>query len=377
MNKPIKRRTFLTASAAMATSATVVGAVKAPAIASAKREWKMVMTWQKVLPGLGTGAIRLAKRITELSEGALAIKVFGGGELVPAMGVFDAVSQGTAQMGHTSAYYWLNKSKASAFFCAVPGGLTAQEQNGWLYFGGGKKLWDELYAQFGLIAFPAGNTGCQMGGWFNKELKTIADIKGLRMRIPGLAGEVFNHIGGSAQVIPPQDLFMSLKSGVIDALEWVGPWNDISLGFHKAAKYYYGPAFQEGGATLELMINKEAFDDLPQHLQQIIKIACATENSVMEAEYHANNIRSFQALKHKYNVDIRRYPDDILRSFFAASEDVLADVAKEGKLAKKIYDSYQQYRKEAVESSPFMELGYLYARDMAFNTQKTKKKKRK
>jgi len=360
MTKTIKRRTLLTGAAAIGASAAF--GFPAPAISKGLKQWNMVLTWQKVLPGLGTGAIRLAKRITNLSNKRLEIKVYGGGELVPSQQVFDAVSQGTAQMGHSAPYYWLNKSKATSFFCSVPGGLTAQEQNGWLYFGGGKQLWDELYAKFGLVAFPAGNTGCQMGGWFNKELKSKEDIKGLKMRIPGLAGEVFSKLGGSAQVIPPQELFTAMQSGVIDALEWVGPWNDLSLGFHKVSKYYYGPAFQEGGPTLELMVNKKAFDALPKDLQQIIKVAAATENDLMTAEYHANNVRSFQALKHKHKTDIRKYPDDLLTAFFTTAKQVVANVANEGPLEKKIYESYQKFRTYSMDMTPYTEQGFLNAR---------------
>ena len=358
MTKNIKRRAFLAGTVAAGAAASF----PSPAISSGKRQWKMVMTWQKVLPGLGTGAVRLAKRITSLSGGQLEIKVYGGGELVPALEVFDAVSQGTAEMGHAAPYYWLSKSKATGFFCGVPGGLTAQEQNGWLYFGGGKRLWDELYAKFGLIAFPAGNTGCQMGGWFNKEVKSPEDIKGLKMRIPGLAGEVFSKLGGSAQVIPPQELFTSMQSGLIDALEWVGPWNDMSLGFHKVSKYYYGPAFQEGGPTLELMVNKKAFDELPKDLQRIVKIACATENDLMLAEYHANNIRAFQTLKNEHKVDIRRYPDSVLKALFSTAQEVVASVANEGELEKKIFESYKSYRDKTIAMSPFTELGFMQAR---------------
>jgi TRAP-type mannitol/chloroaromatic compound transport system substrate-binding protein len=356
----IKRRAFIAGAAAV--GATVASSFPMPAIAQGKRRWKMVMTWQKVLPGLGTGAVRLAKRISSLSGGELEVEVYGGGELVPAMGVFDAVSNGTVEMGHAAPYYWLNKSRATSFFCGMPGGLTAQEQNGWLYFGGGKKLWDKLYDQFGLVSFAAGNTGCQMGGWFNRELKALADLKGLKMRIPGLAGEVFTKLGGSAQVIPPQELFTSMQSGVIDALEWVGPWNDISLGFHKVSKYYYGPAFQEGGPTLELMINKKAYMDLPRPLQKVVKIACATENDLMSAEYHANNVRSFSDLKNKHNVDIRPYPEDILQAFFKNSEEVVASVAEDGAIEKEIFESYNQYRNNARQMSPYTELGFLQAR---------------
>lgn len=369
-NNPIPRRQLLKSAAAAAAVVAAAGVtsakeVGAPAILSGKRQWKMVMTWQKLLPGLGTGAVRLAERITRLSEGRLEVKAYGGGELVPALEVFDAVSQGTAEMGHCAPYYWLNKSKATAFFCGVPGGLTFQEQNGWLYFGGGQKLWDELYAPFGLKSFPAGNTGCQMGGWFNRELKSKEDIKGLKMRIPGLGGEVFSRLGGSAQVIPPQELFTAMQSGVIDALEWVGPWNDLSLGFHRVSKYYYGPAFQEGAPTLELMVNKKAFDALPQDLQQIVKVACATENDVMTAEYHANNIHAFQRMKYEYKVDIRSYPKDLLKAFFLMSEDVAASVAEESPIAKKIYESYATYRKASIGLADVTERAFLNARATA------------
>lgn len=361
MTSNIKRRAFITGAAAV--GAAALSGFPSPAISRGLMQWKMVMTWQKVLPGLGTGAVRLAERITQLSDGKLEVKPYGGGELVPAMGVFDAVSQGTAEMGHAAPYYWLNKSKGTAFFCGVPGGLTAQEQNGWLYFGGGKALWDELYAKFGLVAFAAGNTGCQMGGWFNREIKSLEDIKGLKMRMPGLGGEVFSKLGGSAQVIPPQELFTAMQSGVIDGLEWVGAWNDMSLGFHRVSKYYYGPAFQEGGPTLELMVNKAAFDALPEDLQRIVKIACSTENDLMTAEYHANNTRAFQSLRYKHNVDIRRYPDDVMKAFFSVAKDVVAAVANEGDIEKRIYESYEKYRKYSVEMSPYAEMGFMQARE--------------
>ncbi len=359
--KPINRRSLLTG----AVGAVAVSTLPKPAIAKGLHEWKMVMTWQKVLPGLGTGAVRLGKRITALTEGRINVKIYGSGELVPPLQVFDAVASGTAEIGHGAPYYWLNKHPSTAFFCAVPGGLTAQEQNAWLYFGGGQQLWDELYAQFGLKAFPAGNTGVQMGGWFNRELNSVDDIKGLKMRMPGLAGQVINRLGGSAQTIPAQELFTSMQSGVIDALEWVGPWNDIALGFHRVSKYYYGPGFHEGGPTLELMINKDVWDALPKDLQRIVKTACATENDVMAAEYYANNIRAFQQLKTTHNVDIRQYPKEILQALYRTSEDVVADTAKEDKMARKIYDSYSKFRKELLAMSDVTEYGFMHARKIA------------
>lgn len=362
MTTSLPRRQFLTGIAALGAAS----AFPAPAIAKGNREWKMVMTWQKTLPGLGTGAVRLANRITALSEGKLTVKPYGGGELVPALGTFDAVAQGTAEMGHSAPYYWLNKHPSCAFFCAVPGGLTVQEQNAWLYFGGGQQLWDELYAGFGLKAFPAGNTGAQMGGWFNRALNTLDDLKGLKMRMPGLAGEVLNRLGGSSQTIPSQELFTAIQSGVIDALEWVGPWNDMALGFHRVAKYYYGPGFHEGGATLELMVNKQAYESLPKELQRIVKTACAVENELMSAEYYANNIRAFQVLKHKHHVDIRTYPEVISKAFYSTAEEVVAGTvdktAAKTDISRRTYDSYHQFRQYSMDTNDVSEFGFMKGR---------------
>lgn len=357
------RRQFLkTAGLATAAGATAAFSGAAPAIAQGLREWKMVMTWQKALPGLGTGAVRLAERITRMSEGRLTIRVYGGGELVPALGCFDAVASGTAEMAHGAPYYWLSKNRSCAFFCGVPGGLTAQEQNAWLYFDDGLKLWHELYADFGLIAFPAGNTGTQMGGWFKRPLNSLADLNGLKMRIPGLAGEVVALLGGNPQTIPGAEIFTALQSGVIDATEWVGPWNDMSLGFHKVAKYYYGPAFQEGGPTLELMLNRQAYLDLPEDLQQIVKVACATENMLMLSEFQYNNMRAFDALKADGSVTIAPYPEEIQKAFFKTSQDVVASTAELGDINRRIYESYSRFRKSAVEYAPVMEYGFMKAR---------------
>lgn len=360
MAQPSNRRQFLKTAGLAGAAATFSGA--APAIAQEKRVWKMVMTWQKALPGLGTGAVRLAERITRMSEGKLEIRVYGGGELVPALGCFDAVADGTAEMAHGAPYYWLSKNRSCAFFCGVPGGLTAQEQNAWLYFGDGLKLWHELYAQYGLIAFPAGNTGTQMGGWFKKPLHTLADLNGLKMRIPGLAGEVLARLGGNPQTIPGAEIFTALQSGVIDATEWVGPWNDMSLGFHKVAKHYYGPAFQEGGPTLELMLNRKAYLSLPDDLQNIIKVACATENMLMLSEFQYNNLRAFDELKKDTSVTIAPYPDEILKAFFSTAEEVVASTADLGDINKRIYQSYADFRKACVEHAPVMEYGFMRAR---------------
>ncbi len=359
MTNTTTRRTLLKGIAA----AGAASVLAAPTIASTpKYEWKMAMTWSKVLPGLGIGAVRLAKRISMLSGDRITVKIYGSGELVPAFQLFDAVSEGSIEMGHSAPYYWLAKNRSTAFFCAVPGGMTVQEQNAWLYFGDGLRLWHELYSAFGLVAFPAGNTGTQMGGWFKKPLRSVDDIKGLKMRIPGIAGEVFGKLGGVPETIPGSDLFTYLQSGRIDALEWVGPWNDTAMGFHRAASYYYGPGFHEGGPTLELMINRKAWDSLPSDLQKVIKVACATENMLMASEYYHGNVVAMQQLRQNPDIHIQPYPDDILKAFFSISEEVVAETASLGDINRRIYDSYSAFRKASMDMLPVMEQGFMSGR---------------
>ena len=206
-------------------------------------QWRMVTTWPKNLPGLGTAPERMAENIRTMSQGRLNIKVYGAGEVVPALEVFEAVSQGTVQMGHGAAYYWRGKVPIAQFFTAVPFGLTAQEMNGWLLHGGGMELWRELYARYNLVPIPGGNTGVQMAGWFNREINSLDDFKGLKMRIPGMGGEVFERAGGTAINLPGGEIFTSMQTGVIDATEWVGPYNDLAFGLHQVARYYYYPGW--------------------------------------------------------------------------------------------------------------------------------------
>lgn len=212
-------------------------------------KWKMVTTWPKNFPGVGTGAEFLAKNINEMAGGRLEVKVYAAGELVPALEVFDAVSRGTAQMGHGASYYWKGKVPAAQFFTTVPFGLTPQEFNAWIYYGGGLALWEEIYEPFGLIPMPAGNPGAQMGGWFNKEINSLEDFKGLKMRMPGIGGEVLKKLGASPINLPGSEIFTALQSGTIDATEWVGPYNDLAFGLYKAAKYYYYPGWHEPGSA--------------------------------------------------------------------------------------------------------------------------------
>jgi TRAP-type mannitol/chloroaromatic compound transport system substrate-binding protein len=324
--------------------------------------WKMVTTWPANFPGLGTGATYLANLITELTNGEVNVKVYGAGELVPAMETFDAVSQGTAQLGHGAAYYWKGKTVASQFFAAVPFGLNAQEMNSWLYHGGGMELWEEEYAKYGLVPGAAGNTGVQMAGWFNKEIKTSADLKGLKMRIPGLGGDVLKKLGGTPVGLPGGEIAPALQSGAIDATEWVGPYNDMAFGLHKVAKFYYYPGWHEPGTTLECMINKAALEELPKHLQAIVRNAIRVANQDMLAEFTARNNAALETLVNEHNVQLRRLPDVVLKDIRKASEEVLKETAANDDMSKRVFESFNKFRAQAIKWHDVSERAYLNAR---------------
>ena len=323
-----------------------------------KREWKMVTTWPKNFPGLGTGAQRIADNITSMSDGRLTVKLFAAGELVPAFECFDAVRENKAQMFHASPYYWINKNKSMPFFGGVPGGITAQEHNAWINYAGGQRLWDELYAQFGLKPFMGGNSGTQMGGWFLKEINSVEDFKGLKMRIPGLAAEVLNRMGGTAVALPGGEIMPALQSGAIDATEWVGPWNDLAFGFHKITKFYYGPGFHEPSSALECSTNLEAFNELENDLKNIIQNACEAENTRMISEFTAANIDAQEKLVKEYGVIIRNFPKDVFNLMMSLSKEVVSETATEGKLNKEIYDSWIDFKEKARKRAAFNEHGY-------------------
>ncbi len=325
-------------------------------------EWKMVTTWPKNFPGLGTGANFLAQLMGEMSGGRIQVKVYGAGELVPAFEIFDAVSNGTAQLGHGSAYYWKGKNAALQFFSTVPFGLTADEMNAWLYHGGGMALWEEAYAPFGLIPMAAGNTGVQMAGWFNKEINSLSDLKGLKMRIPGLGGEVLKRIGGTPVNLPGAELFTAMQSGTIDATEWVNPYNDLAFGLHKVAKHYYYPGWHEPGTTLECFINQKAFDALPDDLQVIVKNAARVANQDMLAEYIARNNDALDKLVGEHNVDVRKLPDDVIEGLRSLSGEVVQELAAKDAQAQKIHASYQSFRDKVVRWQSISEQAYLAAR---------------
>ncbi len=324
--------------------------------------WKLVTTWPKNLPALGTAPENLAKRVDAMSNGRLKIKVHGAGELVPAFGVFDAVSQGTAQMGHGAAYYWRGKIPVAAVFSTVPFGMTAQEMNGWLEFGGGMELWREVYAPFGLVPLACGNSGVQMAGWFNKEVNSLRDIKGLKMRIPGLGGEVFQRAGGVAVTMPGSEMFTALQTGAIDATEWVGPYNDLALGLHTVAKYYYYPGWHEPGPTLEAIVNKAAWESLPPDLRAIVETAADATNDEMLAEFTARNNAALKTLVETHGVALRRLPDDVLAEFKKISATVLDELAAGDETSKRVLASYREFAKNVAAYHAISEQAYINAR---------------
>ena len=363
----MKRRNFLTGSAAAGAAAAAAAALPAPAISQGVMEWRMVTSWPKGLPGLGTGAQRCAESIEKLTEGKIKVKVYAGGELVPALGCFDAVSDGTAELGHDASYYHLGKSPGCAFFCTVPFGMLPHEMNAWMYWGDGQALWDELYAGFNLKAMPAGNTGTQMAGWFRKPIKSVADLKGLKMRIPGQGGIVMGKLGVTNVLLPGGEIFTNLQSGNIDATEWVGPYNDLSMGFYQVAKYYYWPGFHEPGPTLELMINKEKWDGLTPFLQAAIQAAAAQENVNMLAEFDARSGPALQELIQKHEVKLERMPRDVLEAQGAAAGELMEEMlASSDPMVSKITSSFLKARWELAQWTRISSQGFANARLLPF-----------
>ncbi|QGY39882.1 twin-arginine translocation signal domain-containing protein [Pseudodesulfovibrio cashew] len=318
----------------------------APAQVNKVVKWRMVTTWPPKFPILQTGAESLAKKVEEMSGGKMVIDVYAANELVPGLGVFDAVSSGTAECGSGSPYYWAGKDPACQWFSAVPFGLNAQGLNTWFYSGGGLDLWDEVYGQFNLIGRPMGNTGVQMAGWFNKEINTIDDFKGLKMRIPGLGGKVVARAGGTVVLLAGGEIFTSLERGVIDATEWVGPLHDLRMGFYQAAKYYYTPGWHEGGSCLDVMFNKDKFMALPKDLQAILEAAAAQTNMEGLCEFEARNGAALEELITKHNVQVKRLPEQVLADLRVMAREVVAEEATKSPMATKVAASFNKFQEQ-------------------------------
>ncbi len=364
----MKRRSFLKGAAVsgVAGATAVASNFPTPALSQGRIEWRLVTTWPKNFPGLGTGANLLGDLITRGSGGRLTVKVFGAGEIVPAFEAMDAVSGGTVEMGHGAPYYWKGKVPASQFIASMPFGLTAQEMNGWFQHGGGQALADEVYRELGCKFFPSGNTGVQMGGWFNKEINGPDDYKGLKMRIPGLGGEVVKAAGGNVVNLPGGEIPPALSSGAIDATEWVGPYNDLAFGLYKSAKFYYYPGWHEPATCLDNFVNLAAWEKLPDDLKVLVEAANTAVNQLVLSEFVARNNAALSALINTHGVILKKFPDSLLNHLGALAGQVMNDLASDDPLSRKVMDHILTFRKDTIAWSKISEQAYLTSRALGF-----------
>jgi len=334
----LDRRSFIRSTAVLGAGAA---ALAAPAVAQGNITWRMVTTWPKNFPGLGVGAQRLADRITAVSGGRLTIQVYSAGELVPALQSLDAVIGGSAEMSHGAAYYWQNKSTALSFFTGVPYGMTSRELTAWTRYLGGQEIWDEIYDQFGVQGFLSGDTGTQAGGWFKNELTGVDSVKGLRFRTPGLGGRVWEKLGAAVTNMAAGEIFAALQSGTLDAAEFVGPYNDLALGFYQVCKNYYFPSFVEPGLATELVVDKAKYQALPEDLQILIRDVCQAEYDQVASDFYANDPRALKSLVNDHGVKVLQFPESILEAGGVAAKEIMTGLRdSDDALTKKTAESF-------------------------------------
>jgi TRAP-type mannitol/chloroaromatic compound transport system substrate-binding protein len=363
----IDRRKFVTGSAAGIAGTAALSSFPKPAISQGLQEWRLVTTWPANFPGLGTGANLLAELITRGSEGRIRVTTYGAGEIVPAFEAIEAVQNGTVEMGHGAPYYWKGKVAATQYLAATPFGMTAQEQNAWFQYGGGQELADRIYAEMGCKFFPSGNTGTQMGGWFNTEMNSIQDYQGLKMRIPGLGGEVISAAGATVVNLPGGEILQALQSGAIDATEWVGPYNDLAFGLYQVAQYYYYPGWHEPATVLENFINLDVWNGLSADLQAIISAANTAVNQLVLSEFTARNNDALQSLITEHNVELRAFPEELLTELGTLSGEVLGDLASSDPLSREVMDSIVRFRANVRDWADVSERAFLSARSLPFD----------
>lgn len=306
-------------------------------------QWRVVSSFPRSLDTIYGAAERLAERVEALTDGRFRIHVYPSGEIVPGLQVMDAVQQGTVQAAHTASYYFVGKNPVLAFDCAVPFGLTARQQSAWLYDGGGLDLMNEAYAPFDIVVFPGGNTGAQMGGWFKREINAVSDLRGLKMRIPGLGGDVMDRLGATVQVLAGGEIYPALERGVIDAAEWVGPYDDEKLGLQKAAGFYYYPGWWEPGPNLSFQVNRRAWERLPAFYQEVFRTAARTAGDTMLTAYDARNPEALARLIEE-GVQLRRFSPDILQAAHGAAFDIMEQRAAADAGYRKVYEAWRRFR---------------------------------
>ncbi|HEV2157666.1 TRAP transporter substrate-binding protein [Bradyrhizobium sp.] len=340
----MKRRDFLKVSAA---GAAATAAVASPAIAQSSPEvkWRMTSSFPKSLDTIYGGGEQVAKYVAEMTDNKFQIQVFAAGEIVPGLQALDATSNGTVEMCHTVSYYYVGKDPTWAIYASVPFGLNARQQNSWWYQGGGEQLGNEFFKKSNVIGFPCGNTGTQMGGWFRKEIKTVADLSGLKMRIGGIAGQVLQKVGVVPQQLAGGDIYPALEKGTIDAAEWVGPYDDEKLGFAKVAKYYYYPGFWEGGPTVHAFTNLDKWNSLPKNYQAILTNAMANANTWMAARYDMQNPAALKRLV-AGGTQLRPFTNEVLEACLKSTNELWAEISAKNPDFKKSIDAMQAYRSD-------------------------------
>lgn len=360
------RREFIKKAALISTAAAMPGVFsscmrkdkKGSSYSGAEVKWKMATTWPPNFPVLGEQMIKFSELVEQMSGGRFKIKVYGGGELVPAMESFDAVKQGNVEIVHSASYYWAGKEPAAIFFTGLPYGMNAPQTSAWMYNSDGLKLWTELYAKHGLIPLPGGNTSGQMGGWFRKEIKSVDDFNGLKMRIPGVGGKVLAKLGTSSLLFPGGELYTNLERGVLDALEWVGPYHDYKMGFHRVAPYYYYPGWQEPSGATEFIVNKGAFDKLPDDLKSILKGAAGFIDSLISSEMLAKNAEYLELIKKEKSIKLMKFPYEVLKVLKQKTDEVIAEIVEADPFNKKIYESYSKFQNLTTELFKISEWNY-------------------
>lgn len=355
----VSRRRALAMGAGTLAAAPVLAA---PAIAQQRIEWRLVTSWPKNLPGPGVTAQRLADRITTMSGGRLTVELFAAGELVPALETFDAVANGTAQIAHTASLFWAGKFPVAPIFTAAPFGLTPIEHITWIDHGGGQQLWDELYVQAGIKPFMAGNTGFQMGGWFKRPIESVADLSGLKIRMPGLGGAAIQKLGAVPVVLAPGEIFTSLQSGVIDATEFLGPFSDMAMGFHKAATLYYTPGWHEPNGTGEALVSLAAYDALGDDLKAIVRAACSASNIEGLGESEWANAEALAVLETEHGVEVRQFPAEVIGALRKATGEAMEELAESDALTGRIVASYRAAARHQARWSDVSVRSFLAAR---------------
>jgi len=337
----------------------VLSLFAAPAFAAKKVKWKLAMTWSSTLTPLASPPIKLAKLLEEMSGGNFTIRVEGAEKHKAAFGILDMVKGGQYDMGHSASYYWKGKDMAMVFFTSVPFGMTASEQYAWFYYGGGMELMQEAYDKYKVISLPGGNTGVQMGGWFRKEINSLEDLKGLKMRIPGLAGEVFAKLGVNVTNIPPGELYTSLDRGTIDALEWVGPAMDIKMGFHKIAPYYY-TGWHEPASEMQFLINKKAYEKLAPEYKAMLDTAIKAVTAEMYIENFAGSVDAWSQMKTEFpDIKVKTFPKPVLKAMKEAADSLYDSYAEQDALFRKVLDSQREYMAKARTWSIISEFNYI------------------